>query len=278
MRKLALTVGLLLMVACGDDATDALSETAANLEEITSGDLAMSFVVSSEGSVGEAETGFELHGPFALPEEEGELPTASIVYTRLAGDEEASVTFISTGEAAYVDLDGTVYELPPENVEELSGASSSSEEGIFGDINLGDWMQDPEISDGPDVQGASTDLIRSDLDAVEAFNDLIGIAESFAGGDVGLPLIEGSSAEQLENAVEEATIELYTGTEDRYLRRLVVDVDFGIKDRAGAPENLSQLAGARMSVEMEIADPNGEVTVEEPEDALPYTELPTGTG
>lgn len=104
-------------------------------------------------------------------------------------------------------------------------------------------------------RGASTDLIRSDLDAVEAFNDLIGIAESFAGGDVGLPLIEGSSAEQLENAVEEATIEIYTGSEDRFLRRLVIDVDFGIKDRAGAPEDLTQLAGARMLVEMEIADP-----------------------
>ena len=278
MRKLAVAVGLLLMAACGNDATDALSETASNLEEITSGDLAMSFVVSSEGSIGDAQAGFELQGPFALPEEEGDLPTASIEYSRLAGDEEATVTFISTGEAAYVELEGTVYELPPETVEELSGTSSSSEDGVFGDIDLGEWMQDPEMSDGGEVQGTATDLIRSDLDAVEAFNDLIGIAESFAGGDVGLPLIEGASAEQLENAVEEATIEIYTGTEDRYLRRLVVDVGFGIEDREGAPENLTQLAGARMLVELEIGDPNGEVSVEEPTDALPYTELPAGSG
>ena len=275
MRKLAVTLVLLIVAGCGNDATDALSETAANLEEITSGELAMSFVVSSEGSIGEAQAGFELQGPFALPEEEGELPTASIEYKRLAGEEEATVTFISTGEAAYVELDGTVYELPPETVEELGGASTTADEGVFGDIDIGDWIKDPRMSEGGEVQGDSTDLIRSDLDTVQAFNDLIGIAASFAGGDVGLPLIEGASAEQLENAVEEATIEIYTGTEDRYLRRLVIDVDFGIKDREGAPENLTGLAGARMLVEMEIGDPNGEVTVDEPEGALPYAELPS---
>ena len=91
----------------GGSATDALAETAENLGAIESGDLSLRLVVASDGT----DVGFELDGPFALAEDGG-LPVAEIEYTQLAGAEEETATFISTGEKAFVETEGAGLRAP----------------------------------------------------------------------------------------------------------------------------------------------------------------------
>jgi len=266
----ALLAALALAAAgCGGDgaggggsATDALAETAENLGAIESGDLSLRLVVSSDGK----DVGFELTGPFALAEE-GKLPVAEVEYTQIAGSEEQAATFISTGEKAFVEIEGEVYELPDEQVEGLRGAGGGGDAGL-GVLEIDDWLVEPELSGGDDVGGDSTDRITAGLDPVALANDLLALIAQLGGGSPGS--LEGRSAEQLESAVESANIEVLTGKDDRILRRLVVEADLNAEVPEELRERLSGLPGATFELRLELQSPNEPVEVDEPTDAQPF--------
>jgi hypothetical protein len=248
----------------------ALSATAANLGKIRSGTLHLDVGIEPHGDDGGA-FGFELEGPFELAKP-GKLPVAKIDYTQTAGDERETVTFTSTGDRAYVTVDGTPYELPADRVEELRGSSDGESGAGLEELRIDDWIESAESSDGGDVGGTSTDKISADLDVVAAVNDLIAVAQGFGGPS--LSPIEGEAATQLREAVQEAKLEVWTGTEDRLLRRLRIEADFDPQ----LPDDLEELARAANSTvtfELGIDDPNEAVEVEAPEGARPYSELGT---
>lgn len=264
----ALLAALALAAAgCGSPSTeDVLSETAANLGEIKSGTISLRILVSAE----DRDAGFELEGPFAFPSGEDELPVAELEYTQIAGEERATTTFVSTGEKAFVRVDETTYELGPEQVDELRGTGGplAGDTGLE-ELEIRDWFAEAEVSEGDEVGGDATDRVAARLDVVAAANDLLSLVRAF--DPAAAPTFEGKSAEQLRRAVRSANVEVLTGKDDRLLRRLVIDVEVG----ADLPENevgtlLEDLSRASFRLELTIADPNHEVTVEEPADAQPF--------
>jgi hypothetical protein len=244
----------------GGSAGDALAETAEKLGEIKSGDLFLRVVASS----GENELGFELDGPFALVED-GKLPVAEIEYTQIAGSRRGTATFVSTGDAAFVQVEDATYELPESELGALRKAGGGGGGGGLGELRIDGWLDNPELSDGGDVGGAETDKIVADLDPVAAANDLLALIGRLQGDEA--TRLEGRSADQLERAVESSSIEVYTGKDDRLLRRLVLEADFA----ATLPEELEELTLPRAHFEfvLEIADPNKDVEVKAPDDAQP---------
>lgn len=264
---LILALGTIVIAAGCGDGDDALSETAAKLGEIRSGELSLSLI--AEG--GEKRAGFELLGPFELRDEG--LPVARIAYTQIAAENQATVTFISTGEEAFVEVGETTYVLPEEQAARLRQAGGALSGGADGGGGLGafaldEWLVDPEVSDGEEVDGVATERITAGLNVVEAANDLLALLESVGRG--GSSRIEGEDAENLERATESATVEILTGAEDRLLRSLVVD----LRLKADAPddllESLGPLGQASFRLELGIAKPNEPVTVEAPADAEPF--------
>jgi hypothetical protein len=248
----------------GGSATDVLAETARNMGEIRSGDLSLRLVVSSE----DAEVGFELEGPFALAEE-GKLPVAEVEYTKIAGDETATATFLSTGDRAYVDVEGQTYELPDEQAESLRGVGGGGDgDGGLGELRIDDWLVNPELGEGDEVGGDSTDRITAEVDPVAVANDLLALVGDLGGG-AAVGRLEGGSAQQLERAVESATIEVLTGEDDRILRRLTLQAELSADVPAELREQLSELPGASFELVLELASPNEPVEVEEPTDAQP---------
>jgi outer membrane lipoprotein-sorting protein len=150
MRRIAaLVLAVCFLSGCGggdEDAEDVLAQTADKLEEIESGMLGMRLVVTPKGEDGET-VGFELRGPFAL-QGPGELPVARIAYTQIRGSERGTVTVVSTGRKAYVEVNDQAYELPPEQAEQLRQAGKELKEGKgLGELGLDDWIKDPELSD-----------------------------------------------------------------------------------------------------------------------------------
>ena len=141
------------------------------------------------------------------------------------------------------------------------------------ELRVDDWIIDPKSSDGGDVGGADTDKIEAELDVVAAVNDLAELATSFGGSS--LDAIEGQEAEQLRNAVRDAKIEVWTGDEDRLLRRLRLEADFD-PQLPDWLEELARAAGSTVIFELEIDDPNEPVEVEAPDDPRPASELPSG--
>jgi hypothetical protein len=265
---LALVAVALALAGCGGDGGPeaVVSETADNLGEITSGDLFMRLVIQPRGVEGAGDVGFELEGPFALAV--GDDPAlANVRYKQLAAGEDAEVTLISAKEGAYVVVDGQAYELPEARAAELrSLASGEGGDDALGGLDLDGWLEDGKLTEAGDV-----DRVTGTVDVEAAVEDLLELANG-VGADVPESLGD-DERERLADAVRSSRFELETGAEDRLLRRLHVDADFGLDVPERLQGVLGRLVGARVIFELGIGKPNEPVTVDAPEDALPYSAL-----
>ena len=261
-----------LMAGCGGGADGAIEETADKLGELRSGQLSVKLLVSP--SVEGADLGFELKGPFELSRRDGELPLTKLVYTQIAGEQRGDVGFISNATGAWVEVEGQPYELPPDRVKSLRGAGPGGDEGgPLGDLDIASWTSDEKSAESGD-----TERITADVEVVEAINDAIGALGDVGGGAAvgALEPLEGDEADKLEKAVESATMELVTGTDDRLLRRLRISLDIGTDAPRELPGGLGNLSGAAVLFDLRVDDPNEPIEVQTPADALPYESLPRG--
>jgi hypothetical protein len=274
-RAAALLTLVALVAGCGGSgrANEILSDTASNLGKIHSGDLTLRLVVSPrEGTKGRI--GFELRGPFAL--RPGALPIAKIAYTQIAGANQATATFISTGTKAYAEVNGKAYELPPQSTELVRQAASGiGGSGGLGQFQIDSWVEDPVATDGGDVGGTRTDRVSAGLDVVDAANGLLGLVRQL-GRDA--PRIEGGQAKRLEDAVDSSGFEVWSGREDHLLRRLLLKADLGFDVPESLRRVLGDVVGAKIEFELAISNPNEPVSVPPPTNPLPSSELPSGGG
>ena len=269
-RPLLALLACLALAGCGDDEpAQVLSETAQKLGEVRSGDLSMRFVASPKAKGADGDIGFELEGPFSVAEP-GALPVADIEYTQLTGPRQGKAKLISTGRAAYVRVEGKLFELPPGRERELRRAKGALErEGALGELDIGAWIRAPRVTEGETVGGAETDKVTAGLDVVAALNDLAALSRGVGARGPGQKL-EGESAKQVERAVRSSRLELLTGKDDRLLRRLTIDVDFGLETPDALRSVVGPVAGGRVLFELGIDSPNRRVRVAEPAGARPY--------
>ena len=248
-----------LFVACSTGPANVVEETADNLGDIRSGEMSLDVLATT--ATGSDRFGFTVEGPFSLPEDEDSLPVLDLEYTQTVGDQELTSSFISTGDAMYIETDEGTFELPDEQTETFRTGAASDDESILSELELGDWLADPELEEGDE-----TETVVAELDVVNALNDLFGLARDL-GAAVPEPL-EGDSAEQVENAVDSSSFEMVTGKDDRYLRLLSISIDL----EAEAEQELqaiSDLLGVRFEMELTIERHNEQISVEAPEGAEP---------
>jgi hypothetical protein len=264
MKRLVLLLALLaaLLFGCGgggpQSANELLAETSANLGKIKSGNLALELIFSTKDG---ERAGFNLEGPFEL--RSGSSPEAQLDYTQIAGKQTAAQTFIMTGDKAYVRMGGATFELPAETAGRVRSTLGAT--GSLGVIDLRGWVQDPDLAAGEEVGGAETDRITGRLNVATVVTGLVAIASQF-GGTTPLTPLEGKSAEQVEQAVDRATIDVWTGKEDRLLRKLEIAIEF-----SPAAEQVESLVGAAVHFTLGISNPNETVTIEKPTNVQPYS-------
>lgn len=276
----ALLVIAALVGGCGSgpSAEEVLAETADRLGDIRSGTLALSLTVAGRDGDPASAAGFELRGPFSL-EGPGPLPVARLDYTQIAGAERETVTLISTGDRAFVEVDGRAFDLPPEQEASLRDVLEDVGEEGAGELPLDDWIEAPRLSDGGRVDGAATDRVDARLDVPAAVNALSALANGTGASAGGmLPRVTDADAEMLERSVRTAQLELRTGAEDRLLRRLAVDLDFALAPPPALQPRLGRLVGLQIDFRLGIDRVNAAVSVEAPEDVLPSSALPDPSG
>lgn len=256
-------VVLALAAGCGgESADDVLAETAAGIGEVRSADLRMRLVLEPLERSREGRVGFALSGPVDLGD--GGLPTARLAYTQIAGPREGGATFIATGGETFVEVGGTAYHLPPEQARSLSRGAGAVR------LPIGRWMHEPELEHGGEVDGTDTDRVSADLDAVTALRDIFGAAAA-AGAEV--PDLRGAAADELREAVDRATIDVWSGREDRLLRRLRLRLEFHVQPPRALRDELGDLAGARLAFDVDLGAVNEPVRVQAPADPRPAAEL-----
>jgi hypothetical protein len=199
---------------------------------------------------------------------------ADVEYTQLAGARSATATLISTGRQAYVEVGGRAYVLPESLAGDLRGiGGSAGGRGGLGALDVDGWFVDPKVSDGGDVGGAATDHVSAGLDVVRAANDLLALVRRLGQA---APAIRGRSADQLREAVRSSHLDVWTGKDDRLLRRLRLDADVGFDVPESLRRTLGSVVGARFEFDLGITEPNRPVHVSAPPNPLPASQLPVG--
>lgn len=247
MRRL-LVAGLLALTACGgsgDGAHDALRDTAAKLDDIRSARMDLSLTARS--AAGEP-VGFAMSGPFALPDRAG-LPVADLRLTELRGSKESTVTFVSTGDVAYVVRDGRARELP-------GGVSVGGDNAGLGTLRIDGWLRDPKIESQGD-----TDKITAGLNVAAAFTDLGRLGQQVGTSLLaGLRPLDAEARRALERSAKDSSVEVVTGHEDRLLRRLVITVTL----TGEVPPELAEMVPVTLSLSLDLANVNEPVRVKPP--------------
>lgn len=269
MRKSALLAAVLL--AFGScrmlGPQGPLEETTERLGDIRSGRMKLELTAITRGG---ARSGFLLEGPFSLPSG-ASLPSADLAYRQVGPEQSKELSFLSTGRTAYVRIGNQAYELPDDRVAGLRGDEDPGEGGPFDRLEINEWVTEPRSSAGPRIDGVATQVVRGRLEVAAALNNIFDVARELGKPD--LPSLEGEEAERLNRAVEHATLELITGTGDRYLRRLTLQVNLATDAPRELGAEIQRLLGVNFRLSLSIDGPNKPVTVSPPRNPLPFSEL-----
>jgi hypothetical protein len=289
-----------------EDPQAVLDATFGNEERISSGNLDLTVSGSAGGDQG---GNFEatLSGPFqGDPEDSNALPqvdwdlTASAEGAGQSFDFEAAV--IATEDNAFIEYAGDTYEIGTDNFAQFKEQAEQSvgeqpdDEGSLGDqirasceaqleaaggtdtsvcdIDFQSWLGEPTNEGTEDIEGTDATHIAGEVDLAAMVEDLVAIGTATPGAEtqgITPEAIQGQ-VDQFEEAVEEASFDVYSGTEDDLLRGL--DFTLAIDPSAIEGAEAAGVDSIDANFAIRISEVNEEQTVEVPSgDARPIDEL-----
>jgi hypothetical protein len=281
---LALAVaGALLIAACGgggnsEDAQQVLQQTFSNPTPIQSGTFDLDLRLETSGGDNPGSFEAKLGGKFAS-QGSGQFPKFDVDASVKAesGSQSFSGTggLTSTGDQAFVNFQGTDYAVPQQLYDEftttyaqLQGQSGSSKSAnLLKALNISpaNWLTDLKNDGTADVEGTKTIHISGTANVSKLVQDLKAIAQK-AGSAVGS--VDTQQLDQLDDVVQSGDIDVYSGEDDKLLRRFQIHVD--LKPPAGtpgAPESLT------VDFQLNFADVNQPETFNAPANTQPLSDL-----
>ena len=297
-----------VLAGCGDDSSDAdpqavLDETFSTEERAASGDLSLTISGSAEGEQGGS---FEasLSGPYQGEEDDpNAIPqldwTGSISADGAGQSFSADAGLVVTEDNAFVEYGGETYEIGADSFAQFkqladSAAAQQSESGeglSFGEafsqqcesqieaaggdpaaceIDFQSWLTDLTNDGTEDIEGTETDHVSGSLNVETMLQDLVELGSSVPQAAAGgVPTEE--QVQQIAGAVEEASFDLYSGTEDRILRGL--DLNIAIDPSSIPDASSAGVESVDASFSMRLGGVNEDQTIEVPGDAQPIEDL-----
>jgi hypothetical protein len=281
--SVALAVALisaLLLAACGgggDDNEDphrVLTETFSNPTPIKSGNFDVDFKVEANGGDSPGTVEVKLGGQFQS-QATNQFPQFDFDVSLRA--ESGSQTFsgsgglISTGDQAFVNIQGTEYAVPQQLYDKFTSTyarlqsqnGSSPQTGLLQRLNIDmtKWLTDLKNEGTEDVEGQKTIHISGKANVPQIVNDLKTIAKD-ASKSVGS--VDVSQLDQLNNTIESGDVDVNTGETDKQLRR--IGLSFNLKPPAGTPGAPDSL---EVHFQLNLADVNKPQNVQAPANAQP---------
>jgi hypothetical protein len=294
------TAGLLgtglLVAGCGggdEDPEQVLTETFSNDQQVNSGTLDMSISGSAEGSSG-GNLDASLSGPFQS--EEGQFPEFDLTANTSGEGAGQSLDFegslISTGDGLFVEYQDNAYQVPDDvfkqlqqdyaaNAEQTQATGSfqercqqAADQGGFDaslcDIDPLSLVTNLDNEGDEDVEGTETTHVSGDINIEEIGNLASDAIAASPSGQFLPPDQLDQLTTQLEDAVDEASFDVYSGKDDHLLRRL--DLHLSIT----APEGLSTfvpVSSFDLDFSVAVGAVNEPQTIEAPSGARPLNDL-----
>ena len=257
----------------GDDKADArtlLNETFSGTKDVRSGRVALSLGVRAEGET----IALSVDGPFENAGSDAYPKFDLAIEARLGSQGSYSAGLTSTSDRLYVAVEGQSYELPAELLRQQASRGGADRLSIP-DLDPQSWIDDPQVAGEESVGGAETYHVTGKVD-VPAFLDSVDkvLAEADRQGLSGatggqLPRsIPSDARADIERAIRGADVDVWTGKDDKTLRKLQVEV--AVEPRAGRSGTASFV--------LELSDLNAPQTIEPPARTRPLNELLSGLG
>ena len=279
----ALMAAVVLLAACGgsggsgEDATKLLDQTFGSKAPIKSGTLGIAIAIDTGGAQGlNGPVNLKLAGPF---ESQGDkqLPKFDFTIGVDAAGQNLQLGAISTGDAGFVRFQGQDYALSPEVFAsfkkgfEESQAQADKSKGNQTLATLGvdprDWLKDAKVEGDETVAGTETIHVSAEIDVpklLDGVNTVLAKAGSVTGQNQQVPRkLSDQQRKAAQDAIEKATFDVYTGKDDKILRKLVVDVDF--KDSKGEK--------GKVEFSVTIGELNTPQSIQAPVNAKPLSDL-----
>jgi hypothetical protein len=290
----ALIVGV-FVAACGSststssggdpssgNAQSLLSQTFSSGHTVKSGDLGFSLTLDPSGSsTFTTPISLSLSGPFQS-RGTGKLPESDFTIGISALGKQGSLGVISTGTSGYVSLQGNDYQLPASDFQRLeqsfSGVGGSSGSGLSGlGINPEHWLKDPKIVGTTSLNGEPTTHINAGVNVTSLLADLntfLGKTTKSAGAGSSIPSsIPAATQQKIAAAVKNATVDIWTGTNDKTLRKLSLALTVPVTGTTST--ELGGLTSAGIGLTLQYSHLNQTQTISAPTHVLPYSEFQT---
>lgn len=262
-----------------EDPQKVLDETFSNPTKITSGKLDISLDGSAEGQQS-GSFNASVSGPFQTDQND---PTAFPQFdltANLSGSTGGpSISFdgslIATKDNAYVEYQDQAYEVGSDLFRQFTQSyaqaaqqSQAQKSQNFFDrfgIDPSTWLTNVSNEGTTDVEGTDTIQIHGDADVAKIFADLQKVSQQTGGTTQQL---SPQQIDQVKNAVKEASIDVYSGTDDHLLRKLALSLK--ITPPAGTGASVSSVD---VNFSLALSDVNEPQTITAPSNAKPISEL-----
>jgi hypothetical protein len=272
----------LLVAACGgggnkEDPQQVIHQTFSNPTPIRSGTLDLDVKIETSGGDNPGTLEVKLGGRFQ-GRPNGQFPEFDFDVSLKAegGSQTISGTggLTSTGQAAFVNFQGTEYAVPQQLYDEfvtsytqLQGRNGSQGGGLLQRLNidLANWLTDLKNDGTEDVEGTNTIHVSGNANVPQIVDDLKTIAQR-AGSAVGN--VNVSQLGQLNDVIQSGDVDVNSGESDKLLRRL--ELSFDLKPPAGTPGAPDSLT---FHMQLNLADVNKPQTIQAPANAQPLENL-----
>jgi hypothetical protein len=287
-----LLLALLLLVpgvaACGgDDDVDVdkvLQETFGADKDIKSGRLDLDLRLDARGLASlQGPVRVRLAGPFASSGAD-QLPRFALEATLDAGGQSIRAGATATADKGFLSFQGQSYVLSDELFKQFRDGYAEEAKKSQGDdkgisfktlgIDPRRWLTDPQYEGKDDVGGAESLHIRSGIDVprlLEDVNRILGRAEQIEGAAEQARELTAEERKQISDAIKDAKLDLWTGEDDKILRRLVVELEFDVPEQARQQAN--GLTGGTLRFQLGLGGINEDVRIEAPANAKPFEDL-----
>ncbi|HEY3186329.1 MAG TPA: hypothetical protein VGJ70_02565 [Solirubrobacteraceae bacterium] len=270
----------LALSACGssDESVDkVLRQTFTSGQSVDSGRVSARLEGDVRGIQGlQGPFRLRLDGPFESVGKD-KLPRFDFTLGITAAGQTFSAGGVSTGEQGWLRVNGQAYTVPDDLFKKfrdsyLATARKSAKDrkptpslAALG-IDPRGWLRDPRKAGEADIGGTRTIHITGGLNVVRLLDDVNHLLNraNTSGAKQVTPSLTPAQRRDVQRAVRSASVDVYTGKDDKLLRRL--DVRVALK-RSG------QVQGGNLRFQLQLDALNQHQDIKAPADAKPLEEL-----
>jgi hypothetical protein len=270
VRRAAL-VAVLALAGCGggnDEEASGLLERGFSTD-VRSGYATVDAELELEGIEGfEGPLRLRLDGPFQVAAgDPTDLPNLDMGFRASGAGQEFAGRVVLTRENAWVEYGGSTYEVGEDlwaQLRETLDEQGRGQPETFAEAGLDplDWVDGAEVEGEEQVSGVRATKVRGTLD-VEAF---LRDSNELSRGQ----RVPESTLRDVEDVIDDVEFEAWIGADDIW-RRVATEAVFEVPEEER--DSVGGLEGGRLSLEVELDDPNEPVEIDEPPDARPLEEL-----